>query len=192
MRLFVAVDLDERARAALAGSAGMLRAHLESAGGLRGTAVKWVEARHMHLTLHFVGELDDRRVPAIVNALSEPLPTAPVVLSLGGWGLFPSRGDPRVVWAGVTDGVEGLRTAHRLTGDRLRALGLALEPRPLSPHLTVGRVKEPASTAWLAGFATAAPLAPVSCRIDHCTLYQSRLSPSGPSYLVLARTRWHT
>lgn len=191
MRLFVAVDLDERARAALAGSVGALRAHLESAGGHRAHAVKWVDATHLHLTLHFLGEIDDRRVPAIVTALDEPLPMAPVDLSLGGWGVFPSRGAPRVVWAGVTAGADRLRTAHRLLDDRLQAVGLTLETRPLSPHLTVGRVKEPLGPAWRDAFAAAAPPAPVSCRIDHCTLYQSRLSPSGPSYLAQARTRLH-
>jgi 2'-5' RNA ligase len=187
----VAIDLDDRARAALAGAVGALRLRLESAGGCPPSAVKWVETRQLHLTLHFLGEIDDRRVPAIVRALEDPLPMAPVDLGFGGWGVFPSRGAPRVVWAGVTHGLVALQTAHRLVGDRLQALGLALETRPLSPHLTVGRVKEPVGTGWLDVLAGFPPPAPVRSRFDHCTLYQSRLSPSGPTYLAQARSRLH-
>jgi RNA 2',3'-cyclic 3'-phosphodiesterase len=191
VRLFIAADLDERARAALAGSIGQLRAHVESAGVSHPHAVKWVDARQLHLTLHFLGEIDDRRLPAIVGALGDPLPMAPVDVALGGWGVFPPRGAPRVIWAGVTAGTAGLSTAHRLLRDRLQALGLRLEPRPLSPHLTVGRVKDPVGSALTAAVAAAAPPAAVTCRIDHCTMYQSRLSPSGPTYLAQAQTRWH-
>lgn len=191
MRLFVAADLDERARASLAGSIGLLRAHLEPAGVGQPHPVKWVDARQLHLTLHFLGEIDDRRVPAIVSALGDPLPMAPVDVALGGWGVFPARGAPRVIWIGVTAGTAGLSTAHRLLGARLQALGLRLEPRPLSPHLTVGRVKDAVGPAWSAAMAEAAPPAAVTCRVDHCTLYQSRLSPAGPTYLSQAQTRWH-
>jgi 2'-5' RNA ligase len=191
VRLFVAVDLDDRARAALAGAVGALRARLESAGRCPPRAVKWVEARQLHLTLHFLGEIDDRRVPAIVRALEDPLPMAPFDLAFSGWGVFPSRGAPRVRWVGVTAGVVEQQTAHRLVGDRLQALGLALETRPLSPHLTVGRVKEPVGAEWVAALAAAPPPAPVLSRIGHCTLYQSRLSPSGPTYLAQARSRLH-
>lgn len=190
MRLFVAADVDEHARASLAASAAALRSHLDAAGA-RASAVKWVDARHLHLTLHFLGEIDDRRVPALVESLRDPLPMAPVDLSLGGWGVFPPRGAPRVVWVGVTAGASGLATAHRLMGDRLRALGMTLEARPLSPHLTIGRVKVPVGPEWVAAVLAAAPPAPVSCRVDHCTLYQSRLSSSGPTYLVQAHTRLH-
>jgi RNA 2',3'-cyclic 3'-phosphodiesterase len=191
VRLFVAVDLDERARAAVAGSVGSLRARLEAGAYAPAHGVRWVDARHLHLTLHFLGEIDDRRVPAIVSALGDPLPMAPFDLEFGGWGVFPSRGAPRVVWVGVTAGAASLQAAHRLVGDRLAALGLASESRALSPHLTVGRVKDPAGARWVEVIAGAIPPAPAACRIEHCTLYQSRLSPSGPTYLVQAHIRLH-
>jgi RNA 2',3'-cyclic 3'-phosphodiesterase len=191
MRLFVAIDLDEHARASLAGSIGALRNRLEAEGRVPARAVRWVDARHLHLTLHFLGEIDERRVPGIVSALDDPLPMAPFDLALGGWGVFPAHGEPRVVWVGVTAGASGLQTAHRLVGDRLAALGAAGEARPLAPHLTVGRVKDPAGAAWASALGDADPPAPVTCRVDRCTLYQSRLSPSGPTYLVQTHTRLH-
>ena len=148
MRLFLAVSLDDHARASLSRSVADLRAYLQHAQPEGARAVKWVETRNLHLTLHFLGEVDDRRVPGLVAALEEPFPMAPFDLAFGGWGVFPPKGPARVIWTGVTGGEPALITLHRLAAERLAGQGLAIEQRPLAPHLTVGRVKDPTPVSW--------------------------------------------
>jgi 2'-5' RNA ligase len=185
MRLFIAADLDDGARESVAGAAARLRADSERdrAGSTRGVA--WVEARHLHLTLHFLGELDEARLPSLQAALAPGLEFPPPRIGLGGWGVFPPRGPARVVWLGVTLGAETLASAHAELGRRLRGAGIATESRPFSPHLTVGRVKAPAGLHWNR-LTAARPIAlEGEWSLAACTLFQSRPSPAGPAYRAL-------
>jgi 2'-5' RNA ligase len=185
MRLFIAADLDDGARAAVSRAVTRLRddAERERQDSTRGVA--WVEARNLHLTLHFLGEIDEARVPSLRSALAPGLELAPPRIGLGGWGVFPPRGPARVVWLGVHAGASALASAHAELGRRLRAAGIATESRPFSPHLTVGRVKLPAGLHWNR-LTAARPHGPVAAWVlAACTLFQSHLSPAGPTYRAL-------
>jgi RNA 2',3'-cyclic 3'-phosphodiesterase len=185
MRLFIAADLDEGARAAVGGAIASVRrqAELDRQGSTRG--VSWVDPRNLHLTLHFLGDLDESRLPLLRNALAPALDLEPPRIGLGGWGVFPERGPARVIWIGVTEGGRALASAHARLSDRLRSVGITPESRPFSPHLTVGRVKVPSGQHWnrVVGGMPAAPV----CEWDltACTLFESRLSPAGPAYRSL-------
>lgn len=187
MRLFVAADLDDGARAAVSGAVARFRAlsERERQGATRG--VGWVDERRLHLTLHFLGEIDDGRLPSLTEALAPALDAGPPRIGLGGWGVFPPRGPARVIWLGVTAGTEALVSAHAVLAARLRAAGIAPESRPFSPHLTIGRVKSPSGVDWRR-LAAGAPPAPVAeWDLGACTLFQSRLSPAGPAYEALLK-----
>jgi 2'-5' RNA ligase len=185
MRLFIAADLDEGAQQAVAGAVAGLRAlsERERQGSTRG--VGWVDARHLHLTLHFLGEIDEARLPSLTESLAPALDLALPRIGLAGWGVFPPRGPARVIWLGVTQGAESLASAHEVLGRRLRAAGLTPESRPFSPHLTVGRVRTPSGLHWNR-LAAAMPSAPVGeWDLRACTVLQSHLSPAGPTYRAL-------
>jgi 2'-5' RNA ligase len=188
MRLFLAVDLEAPAREAIARVADNLRARFGAADPALARVVKWVDSRHLHLTLHFLGEVDDRRAAGVVAAGAEPLAAAPFPVSFGGLGVFPPAGPSRVVWAGVTRGADGLSALHALVGDRVRSSGLPLESRPFSAHLTLGRFRDP----WRGPLRSILDAAAQEARetpattVSHVTLYQSRLGPGGPAYTALA------
>ncbi len=180
MRLFLAVDLDEPSRDRVARASGQLRQRAERRPGLART-VTWVDARNLHLTLHFIGELEDDRLPLLRELLSAPLDLDPARIGFGGWGVFPGRGAARVIWIGVTDGVETLERVHAVLGDRLTRAGLVPEARPFSPHLTVGRVKVATGTAW-ADLVRDMPPVGCGCTVSCGTLYRSHLASAGPTY----------
>jgi RNA 2',3'-cyclic 3'-phosphodiesterase len=185
VRLFTAVELGESVRA----EAGALSAELrERAGRTAPSArVTWVPDDRMHLTLRFIGEVDDARAEGILRALREPLPVAPFAISFGDLGAFPPKGAPRVIWIGVTDGRDAAVRTESAISDRLHALGVPREDRPYRPHLTLARVREAAglrASTLFAGLEVRLGQA----RVDAITLFQSRLSPKGPSYTVLERT----
>jgi 2'-5' RNA ligase len=185
MRLFIAADLDDGARAAVAGAVTSLRAQSERErrGSTRG--VSWVDPRNLHLTLHFLGEVDEARMASLGKALAPPLDLDAPRIGVAGWGVFPPRGPARVIWIGVTAGADALGSAHAILGDRLRSAGIMPESRPFSPHLTVGRVKVPSGDHWsrLAAGAERDPMG--EWTLHACTLFQSHLSPSGPTYRAL-------
>src|SRR5689334_23708597 len=103
MRLFVAVDLDDAARAAIALEQKRLTARGEL-GSLR-----LVRPDHIHLTLVFLGEVAADRAAAIVDAIAAPISQAPFDVTFGGVGMFPERGAPRTLWLGVSTGATELR-----------------------------------------------------------------------------------
>jgi 2'-5' RNA ligase len=185
MRLFIAADLDDGARAAVSEAVARFRALSERDrhGSARG--VSWVAARNLHLTLHFLGEVDDSRVPPLLQGLAPALEADAPRIGLAGWGVFPPHGAARVIWLGVTAGADILASAHAALASRLRAAGLTLESRPFAPHLTVGRVKAPSGLHWNR-LAAAVPSASVcEWHLRECTLFQSLLSPAGPTYRAL-------
>jgi 2'-5' RNA ligase len=185
MRLFIAAELDGAARTAVAAAVERLRerAEQERQGSTRGVA--WVDARNLHLTLHFLGEIDDARWPALRAAIAPPLRVAAPQPALGGWGTFPSRGPSRVIWMGVAAGAEGLAAAHAELGARLRTIAIVPEVRPFSAHLTIGRVKTPSGLFWQRVCAAAGAPSAGAWNLAACTLFQSHLSPAGATYRAL-------
>ena len=183
MRLFVAVEIGERLSKRVAEvSRELQRRAAEAAPRAK---VTWVPPDRMHLTVRFIGEVDDERAAMVGKAFDAPLAVSPFRLGLCGVGTFPRSGTPRVVWVGVTEGRAGVLAIETEVTARLTPLGIPEENRAYSPHLTLARVREPARlrTAHLVDGLTDRQIGTV--RIDTITLFQSKLSPKGPTYTPL-------
>ena len=189
MRLFVALDLDNDAIQAIAAVQQRIAKALEGNRSIKQVA-------HMHLTLAFLGEIAEAAVPAVVDTLSANIDMRPFAAGFQGLGVFPPRGAPRVLWLGVEEGAEQIVEVQREVASRVERLGLPLERRPFHPHLTLARWKtsdtsktsktsRPTDRQRVLSTDTHKPVARVT--IDHATLYQSRLSPAGPTYTALTR-----
>ena len=183
MRLFIAADLGDAARAAVAAEQERIRDALG-----RAPSLKWVKPEHAHLTLVFLGNVDDARVSAIVAAVGADIESQkPFDIVLEGAGVFPARGAPRVLWIGIIRGAADVIALQRTLASRVAAIGVALEEREFHPHLTLARWREshPADRQRALRAGRHGTIA--ETRIDGATLYQSRLSPTGPAYTPLAR-----
>jgi RNA 2',3'-cyclic 3'-phosphodiesterase len=194
MRLFVAVDLPDEARQAIAARQKLWIGPLsKSKDGL-----KLVEPSRMHLTLLFIGEAREAHVPAIVESMNAPASMAAFDVTFGGVGVFPPRGAPRVLWIGLTDGAAHLERLQHEIAARVRAVGIAFDDRPFHPHLTLGRWRgadrrRPSAVRRSTPERLRREVAAldrsdrnVCVRVTRATLYQSRLSSSGPAYTALA------
>jgi 2'-5' RNA ligase len=186
MRLFTAIELGDTVRARAGVLLDTLRRRAEVLAPR--ARVSWAAPERMHLTLRFIGEVDDAKAEAIVAVLREPVAMAPFGVRWAGLGSFPPRGAPRVLWVGVAAGRENLLRAEEAVSARLERLNVKREDRPYSPHLTLARVREPA------GLATS-PLfedldgALGDTHVEAITLFRSHLSPKGPTYVALEKTR---
>jgi RNA 2',3'-cyclic 3'-phosphodiesterase len=185
VRLFVAVEIGDALAARVAALSGELQRR--GADAAPRARVTWIPGDRMHLTIRFIGEVDDDRAAAVREALAQPLAVGSFDLTLAGAGAFPKGGTPRVLWVGISGGREELLRVEREISGRLERLGIAPEERPYSPHLTLARVRDPAglrSAALLDGLADQVL---GSVRVDAITLFQSKLSPKGPTYTALLR-----
>lgn len=184
MRLFLAVDLDEPLRQA----AGRMADRIRRAAAIRqARAVRWVEPENLHVTLHFLGEVEDARARDLIQRLAPPLAAPAFEIGLGRTGVFPPQGPPRVLWIGIDPGASAMDAVHRELAARLTAADIPVEGRPLHAHVTMARLKQPVF-ADLRGLASGtAPTTTGRCPVEHVTLYRSHLGPHGPRYEALAR-----
>jgi 2'-5' RNA ligase len=141
----------------------------------------------MHLTVRFLGEVEPGQAAMVVDRLSTPLPMDPFAVTLGRPGAFPSRGAPRVVWLGFSEGLAPFQRLERELSARLRTAGIPREDRPYSPHLTLARVRD-ARGMRLPALLDSVDVPDASGVVDAITLFESRLSPQGPRYTALHRT----
>jgi 2'-5' RNA ligase len=183
MRLFIALDLDEHARTAIVAEQKRLASALREAGR---SSIRWVRPDQMHLTLVFLGEINEARAEGVIAEIREEVPQAAFELVFEGIGVFPPRGAPTVLWAGTSSGAASAIALQSEMARRVARHGVPLESRRFQPHLTLGRWRE-ARSADRQRVLAAASGRITALHVDHATLYQSRLSSAGPSYTALAR-----
>jgi 2'-5' RNA ligase len=155
---------------------------LALAGGIPGA--RWQDDDQLHITLRFIGEVDERAAEDAALALSA-VHWPPVEVALDGVGTFDSRGRINALWAGVRP-KESLAGLHRKIDQALVRAGQEPERRAYLPHVTLARMNTPSEA--VARFVEAhAALASPAFTLEHFYLFESSLGHEGARYDVLAR-----
>jgi RNA 2',3'-cyclic 3'-phosphodiesterase len=147
-----------------------------------------VATGNLHLTVKFLGAVAEDRIEAVAGALTGAVAGVGAFdAQVEGLGAFPSTTRPRVVWAGVTAGAGTMADLAGRVDDALAALGFEREARPFSPHITLGRVRQPGRVLAL----TEALRGAAGCgfgrlRVARVSLMRSELSSRGARYTELA------
>jgi 2'-5' RNA ligase len=141
-------------------------------------AIRWMEPGQFHLTIRFIGEVEHPVFYEIGEGLAE-ITARPFELRLKGLGLFPPRGAPHTLWAGVEDEAPLLPLRRRI--DRIvEAAGIEPERRRFQPHVTLGRFREPPPEARFGSWLAARSLfRSEAFTVGGFTLYSSHLRPEG-------------
>jgi len=184
LRTFIAIDLGQAIR--------LRCVALQDTLAQTGAEVKWVEPENLHLTLLFLGEVDDRQIPTLCRAVAdccsghEAFP-----LRVGTVGCFPNPRRPRTVWVGVTEGKEAVCALHEALEPPLLALGCyRREDRQFTPHTTLGRIRgERAIPALAMALGKHAGWQAGTTEVREVLVLSSELMPQGPIYTVLSRAK---
>lgn len=180
LRLFWALNLPDALKAAIAAFQAELKKISPDA--------KWVEQENLHLTVKFLGKVEEDGVPAVTRAVATAVSEmAPFHLELAGWGTFGRP--PRVLWVGVRGDLAGFRELRDRVDAALARLGFAPETKPFSPHLTLARFRSPRNLAVLyrrAETLTAGAVSWGRFRVGRVDLMESILTRRGPVYRTAA------
>lgn len=133
MRLFVSADLD-----GLDSEVAAVQEYFEDASGLRFT-----DPEQAHITLKFLGDTDEDRLPEVTAELEEAVEDSgvePFQADIGGLGVFPHLDYISVVWSGVRDGSEELTRLHDAIEERMVGIGFDPEDHEFTPHATIARM----------------------------------------------------
>lgn len=181
MRTFIAIELPAEVKTILSNiQAELKQAHSD---------VKWVKPENIHLTLKFLGEIEQdliKKIRSILEGIAQE--NASFSLYLSKLGAFPKLQYPRVIWISVTNDQTVINIAQDLEKEMLK-IGLPAESRPFSTHITLGRVR-----SGLNRKALVEKLESINKNIDppgpkfkvlSLTLLKSTLTPQGPIYEVI-------
>lgn len=150
---------------------------------LTGADIKPVEPENIHVTLAFLGEVEDNRVDLVKDALLA-LKFKKFKMTMKGMGAFPSISKPRVIWIGISEGFTELREIRNYLVKQLIARKIRLEDeKDFVPHITVGRVKGPSNLSNLIDFVNQYSNEYFGeFIVDKVILFKSTLTPKGPIY----------
>jgi len=181
VRCFVSVDIEDQ---------GLLDALGEAQRGLENTGadLKCVERENIHITMRFLGDVREGLVGELQRLISG-MEFEPFRVELRGLGAFPRLSRPRVVWVGISDGVEELKGIFRRLEPELVGMGFRPEGRGFSPHITVARVRSGRNRERLVEEVTThADEVFGEMEFEHIRLKKSVLTPRGPIYSTIAES----
>jgi 2'-5' RNA ligase len=181
MRVFIALKTSEEVKTELKQLQTRLKGIVDG--------VRWVRPDGIHITLKFLGEIEEKGLPCIYNAVSKAIEEIPPFTVLfDGMGGFPDIVAPRVIWVGVRGGEEIERIAKRVE-EELHLIGYPKEKKGFTPHLTIGRIKRPRKDEALRRFLSTYNLPSLKMRVRDVSVMQSHLTPQGAVYTTLKEFR---
>lgn len=182
MRTFIAIELDNDIKQRLAPIQKKL---IET-----GADVKWVKIENIHLTLKFLGEIEEKQLPQIKDIIQNICENKYTFnMTINELGAFPKLNYPRVIWIGVKEGKENIERISLELENSLSKIGFKKEKRPFSGHITLGRVRSNKNRAEL--IEAVNKFNEINLKetfiqpIKTITLFKSTLSLKGPTYEAL-------
>ncbi len=181
-RVFYAVELPTDVRARAAEHIARLR---DAAPEVR---AGWEREEKLHLTLKFLGEIATSRVAALSSAAELAAQSQqPFTCGIEHAGTFPERGQPRVLWLGVSDAPGNLTRLQQALENECARAGFAREERAFHPHLTLARVRAPQGSRRLAEIHQELGFELMEFPVTELVLIRSELGKGGSRYTVISR-----
>ncbi len=154
-----------------------------------GDGIKWVPTDNLHLTLKFLGDVNNTEVPGVCSVIHQICQNySPFQLHFRGTGGFPSIDRPRILYAGVDDASGALTEIVTQLETSLAELGFKQEPRDYTPHLTLGRTRsgsQRANSDVMDQLAREDKTELGSMLVQSVQLFASFMDKSGPTYQVM-------
>ena len=181
-RIFIAIDISDAARAACAAHIDQLRRQFPK------VRVGWERPEKLHITLKFLGPTDEPTLAKLNEHLkSFASNLSPGRLQLSHAGVFPNNHKPRIFWIGVDDLNSFAGNAVAGVERAAVEVGFDADDRRFTPHITIGRVRDPAAARDVADSHLSAQVEPVEFEVDSLVVYESKLLPTGSVYSVVSR-----
>ncbi len=153
--------------------------------------VRWTPYENLHLTLQFLGDVEEKRIPELKLILDQYETNVQDKLCFANTGAFPNPAAPRIIWLGFKKCQTLLNIQRKITYS-LSEKGFPYDHKFFKPHLTIGRVRDnavfsPESFAHIEDLAVKAEISDTP--LDRITLFESQLRPGGPVYRVIHEKR---
>ncbi len=182
MRAFIAIDLPKEIKDNLC----LVQENFKKLPA----RINWVNPDNIHLTLRFLGEIEQSQTDKIITAIKgSALLTSPFQINLSSISVFPDTALPRVIWIGINSGNERIQEIYRNLGTKLKSLGIPEESRQFLPHITIARIKtilkKKEFLMELNNLKDTSPKVNSYFQARKITLFKSRLTAKGAVYEII-------
>lgn len=183
MRCFIAIELDE----VICQHLGALRKQLQTKLWGFEKGLKWVKPDNYHLTMKFLGDVDDSMIMDVCRACDRAAQSHQSFdIELGSVGTFPNAGAARVIWAGLTAGIEPVRSLYNSLEEQMHELRFNAEEKKFNPHTTLARIKLAETGRKVSEIVANLQTLPFGIQtVEHLTIFQSVLENEGAAYNVI-------
>jgi len=184
IRTFISIDLPEGIKEGISGLQGRLKRDECHIG--------WVRPEAIHLTLKFLGEIDEKKIPEIETATRKAIQGyTPFFLRIMGLGVFPNLKRPRIIWLGINGEGDNLLRLQSRIEEEMEKIGHAAEKRAFKPHLTIGRVRDPSGLKGLIdAIESEREIELGGFKAEEVLIMRSDLRPEGSIYARLFEIRF--
>ncbi len=185
IRTFISIDLPEGIKEGISGLQGRLKQDECHIG--------WVRPEAIHLTLKFLGEIDEKGIPEIESAIRRATKGfIPFYLRIMSLGVFPDIKRPRIIWLGINEEGDNLLRLQSRIEKEMEKIGHPREERGFKPHLTIGRVRDPYGLKGLIDAIESEKEVELGgFKAEEVLIMRSDLRPEGPIYTRLFEMKFN-
>ncbi len=183
MRTFVAIEIEQNLKEKIYKFITTSQAQIKS------NKISWVKKENLHVTLKFIGEIEEKKVENIKEVLNKLIKNfTQFSFSIRNIGVFPDVKKPRVIWLGIEDKTKILGLLSKEIEDELFKIGLPKENKEFVSHLTIGRIKNLTNVSEIEKYIRGNPNTDFGeNKVEFITFFQSILKPEGPTYIPIEK-----
>lgn len=181
-RIFTAIDISDETREKAADYIENLRREFPD------VRVGWDKPEKFHLTMKFLGEIDERQLNELTAAVARTADQfSNLKLQIAETGVFPSKRNARVLWLGVQEKQGSLQSLNEILESECERRGFPKEKRNFKAHLTIARLREPHKSRELIERHSEESFVSDEFEVSEIVIYESRLQKSGSNYSIVSK-----
>ena len=146
--------------------------------------IKWIPLENIHLTLSFLGNIRVKDIPHLIESLEKKITSNDFQLTITGTGVFPSSKSPKVLWLGISKGIDELISLQFQVEKSIRKFKENYQKITFTPHITIARIRRLHAKIDVLPFLNSV-YSPIDLDVNSISMYESKLLPEGAQYTII-------
>ena len=146
--------------------------------------IKWIPPENIHLTLSFLGNIRVENIPHLIESLEKKITSNDFQLTITGTGVFPSSKSPKVLWLGISKGLDELILLQIQVEKSVREFKDNYENNTFTPHISIARIRMLHTKIDVLPFLSSVYF-PIDLDVNSISMYESKLLPEGAQYSII-------
>ena len=146
--------------------------------------IKWIPLEKIHLTLSFLGNITVKDIPHLIESLEKKITSNDFKFTITGTGVFPSSKSPKVLWLGISKGLDELTLLQSQVEKSIRKFKDNYENNIFTPHISIARLRRLHTKIDVLPFLNSV-YSPIGLDVNSISMYESKLLPEGAQYTVI-------